>query len=134
MSPMRSRLMALLPLSVAVYGCSYHYELRAVFQDGKVTIVPANDTGTGCLWRFTVTSDQGHVVWGVEGGAYSPPPCDNKFPITYGQVPSGMKERVRAQPLHLGVTYHVEASDGDSYSGSFRLRRVLVIDQVSEQR
>ncbi|MBV9529138.1 hypothetical protein [Sphingomonas sp.] len=131
---MRSRLIALLPLSVALYGCSYHYDLRAVFQDGRVTVVPKNDKGTGCLWMFTVTSDQGRVVWDVDGGAYSPPPCDDKFPITYGQVPSGMKERVRAQPLQPGVTYRIEASDGDSYSGSFRLRRVLVIDEVSEQR
>jgi hypothetical protein len=131
---MRSWLMALLPVALTLQGCSYHYDLRAVFKEGKVTIVPKKDKGTGCLWMFTVTNDKGQVVWELDGGPYRPSPCDNKFPITYGQVPSGMKERIKAQPLQPGITYRVEASDGDGYSGSFRLRRVLVIDEAPEQR
>ena len=131
---MRSRLFAILPFALALFGCTYHYDLRAVFQNGKVTIVPKKDMGTGCLWTFTVSDDKGQVVWDVDGGPYRLPPCDNKFPITYGQVPSGMRERVKAQPLHPGVVYRVEASDGDGYSGSFRLRRVLMIDEVEGRR
>jgi hypothetical protein len=131
---MRTRLVAVLPVAFALFGCSYHYDLRAVFQDGKVTIIPEKNKGTGCLWMFTVTDDKGQVVWDLDGGPYRPPPCESKFPIKYGQVPSAMKERVKSRPLQPGVTYRVEASDGDGYSGSFRLRRVLVIDEVPEQR
>lgn len=83
---------------------------------------------------LTLTDDKGQVVWDLDGGPYRPLPCINKFPVTYGQVPSGMKERVKARPLQPGAIYRIEASDGDGYSGSFRLRRVLMIDELENQR
>ena len=45
-------------------------------------------------------------------------------------VPHDMTERVKAKPLAAGVTYRVEGWDGDSYSGAFRFRKGVVVENV----
>lgn len=94
--------------------------------------MPEKDKGTGCFSDFKVTGDTGEVVWELDAGQYLPPPCESKFPIIYASVPRGMIEKVKAQPLRADVLYKVEGWDGDSYSGAFRFRQSIVVDNVKE--
>jgi hypothetical protein len=43
-----------------------------------------------------------------------------------------MMERVKAKPLLAGVTYKVEGWDGDNYSGAFRFRQGILVDNVKD--
>jgi hypothetical protein len=114
-------------------GCSYHYQLQVVERNGWVAFEAEGDQGTGCFSDLKVTSEAGEVVWELDAGQYLPTPCENKLPLRYGVVPGGMQERVKAVPLRAGVLYRIEAWDGDSYSGAFRLGRGL-IENLEERR
>jgi len=120
--------------ALATAGCSYHYDIVAVEQFGAIVFEPAKDTGSGCFVEFSVKDQKGNVMWEVASGKYLPPPCDSKFPITYGATPQGMTERVKPVPLQTGITYRAEGWDGDNYSGAFRLRRGVIVDNMTEQR
>lgn len=123
---MRVRLAVCFFVCTVVGGCSYHYQLEAVERDGRLVFEAKGDHGTGCFADFKVTSEAGEVVWDIDAGRYLPPPCENRLPITYGVVPEGMLERVRAAPLRVGVLYRIEAWDADGYSGAFRFGRDIV--------
>jgi hypothetical protein len=117
-------------LALSLIGCSYHYDLKAVELNGKIAFVPAKDKGSGCLANFKVTSEAGEVVWDLTAGQYFSPPCQSDFPIVYGSVPRNMRERVKAEPLRAGILYKLEGWDGDRYSGAFRFRQGIVVDNV----
>lgn len=131
---MRCRALILIAMLLATTSCSYHYAIAAVEQAGKIVFLPKDEKGTGCFSDFSVQAEGGPVVWELSIGRYLPPPCDNKFPITYGAVPAGMTEKVKAVPLQAGTIYVIEGWDGDSYSGRFRFKRSIVIDNLPEQR
>lgn len=107
-------------------GCSYGHILKADAHDGKVVFAPEpqagrRSQGTGCLFNFTVKTASGETVWEWGSKGYAPPPCQSVLPVTYGVVPAGRQELTKAKPLKLDTVYVVEALDGDSYTGSFRL-------------
>ncbi len=113
-------------IALLLSGCSYGYVLKAEAHDGKVVFAPEPQTGrrsqgTGCLFNFTVKTASGETVWEWGAKAYIPPPCQSLLPVTYGVVPAGHEELTKAKPLKLDTVYVVEAWDGDSYTGSFRL-------------
>lgn len=54
--------------------------------------------------------------------------CRSDFPLNYGATPHSATSSVAAKPLLPNIRYYVAASDGDSYYGSFRIKRVLSID------
>jgi hypothetical protein len=117
-------------LALALTGCSYHYDLKALELNGRIAFVPVKEKSTGCFADFKVTADTGEVVWDLAASQYLPPPCQSDFPVVYGTVPHDMTERVKAKPLAAGVTYRVEGWDGDSYSGAFRFRPGIVVENV----
>ncbi|MGH6782497.1 MAG: hypothetical protein ACREB5_10385, partial [Sphingomonadaceae bacterium] len=100
----------------------------------RIAFEAKGSRGTGCFSNFRIISGTGEVVWSLDAGAYLPPPCDNKLPVIYGAVPTGMHERVKATPLRAGVLYRIEAWDGDTYSGAFRFRQSIVIENIDERR
>jgi hypothetical protein len=116
-------------------GCSYGYTLKAEAKDGKVTFTPEptsgrRSQGTGCLSSFTVKTKGGETVWEWGSEKYTPSPCQNLLPVTYGVVPGGLQEATKAKPLRLGVEYVVEAWDGNSYTGSFRLEQGVYAENL----
>lgn len=128
---MRRKFAAVL-LPLALFGCSYHYDLKAIELNGRIAFVPVKDKSSGCFYHFTVTSETGQVVWDLYAGQYLPPPCQSDFPVVYGTVPHDMNEHVKAKPLIPGVTYKVEGSDGGFYSGAFRFGQGIIVDNVKE--
>jgi hypothetical protein len=121
-------------LTVALTGCSYHYNLKAVELNGRIAFVPVKEKGTGCFADFKVTSETGEVVWELATSEYLPAPCQSDFPIIYGTAPHNMSERVKAKPLRAGLTYRLEGWDGDSYSGAFRFHEGIVVENIREAR
>jgi hypothetical protein len=131
---MHHRALALFAVSLLTASCSYHYTIAAVERAGAIVFEPRDDKGTGCFSDFSVAINDGPVVWKLRVDKYLAPPCQSKFPITYGVKPAGMFEEVKAAPLQPGMTYKVEGWDGDSYSGLFRLEQGITIENLSEQR
>ena len=129
---MQSRPFALLPLALLASGCSYHFEIVATERSDRLVFEPAKKTGSGCFSDFSVRSEAGVVMWKVSAERYLPPPCDSKFPIVYGVKPRGMTEVVKPLALRTDVTYKVKGWDGDSYSGTFRFRRGIVVENIPE--
>lgn len=130
---MRARFVLCLGL-ILLAACSYHYELKAVERNGRIIFEPKDDRGTGCFSDFNVTAESGEVTWDFIVGQYLPPPCKNELPVIYGRVPAGANERVKAAPLRPGILYKVEAWDGDSYSGAFRFREGVVVENIDNPR
>lgn len=126
--------MPLLAASLLATGCSYHHAIVAVERAGAVIFVSKDGKGTGCLSSFSVTDKRGRVVWRLNSASYLAPPCQSKFPITYGVKPAGMSETVKAIPLQRGSTYKLEGWDGDSYSGLFRLKLDTTIENLPESQ
>lgn len=120
-------------LALSLSGCVYEYEIDAVELEGNIAFVPGKHKGTGCLNSFKVTSETGEVVWEIDSGRYLPPPCKTRFPVFYASIPSGFTEKVAAEPLKPGVLYNVEAWDGDMYSGAFRFRQGIIIENVDNK-
>ena len=54
--------------------------------------------------------------------------CRSDFPLLYGATPRSATSSVPAKKLLSNVRYYIAASDGDSYYGSFLVRRVLSIE------
>jgi hypothetical protein len=129
---MRPLVVAPLLFILALVGCSYHYDLKAIELGGKIAFMPEKEKGTGCFSYFYVTNEAGELVWKLDAGRYLPPPCEDMFPIVYGSVPNGMTDTVPAQPLRAGVLYKVDGWDGDAYSGAFRFRQGIIIVNVDE--
>ena len=115
-------------------ACSYQYRIAAIERAGAIVFEPDGAQGTGCLSDLTVHARNGAAVWAVRAAGYRAPPCVSRFPLTYGVTPTGMSERVKAAPLRPGTVYVVEAWDGDSYSGSFRLDRRIVVENLPDRR
>ncbi len=84
--------------------------------------------------HLTVTSETGELVWEATNNTYSPPPCENRFPVIYGTAPAGLWTEVEAAPLRPGVVYEVYAWDGDGYTGTFRLGENGAVENIDEQR
>lgn len=131
---MHHRAMALLAASLLITGCSYHYAIVAVERAGAIIFYAKDEKGTGCFSDFSVAVEDGPVVWKLSVDRYLAPPCQSKFPITYGVKPAGMSEKVKAAPLQPGTTYKVRGWDGDSYSGLFRIKQGITIENLPEQR
>jgi hypothetical protein len=87
-------------------------------RQGRVSFEPRGERGTGCLSTFTVTSQDGEVMWRIDAGAYLTRPCQDRFPLTYGAKLEGIAEEVEAKRLRPGG-YRAEGWDGDSYGGAF---------------
>ena len=111
-------------------SCSNLYDMIAVEHDSTFAFQPKDDKGSGCLSDFSVSDNSGAVVWRISTETYIPPPCENRFPIVYGIVPKGMNEEITPAQLKPGTTYKMHAWDGDGYSGSFRFRRGLIIENL----
>ena len=138
---MRHRLLALLPLTAALNGCSSAYDLRAVVIGGKVAFVPAETDIWGrpdCIYSISVSALGGPALKAkmtddarmVANGSYwnktyEVTSCDNPFPVFYGAKLKGppfyknqKSYNVEAKPLREGVVYEVStSSEGSAYGG-----------------
>ena len=124
--PMVLRRSLALFLVLTLVGCSMSYPVKAVFITGKLHFQP-DEKLNGCLNRFRVETEDGEVMWQLEG-SFRSSPCEDNFPLAYGTIPTGLTSRVAAKPLSEGVLYKVEGSDGDRYYGAFRYGRQQVIN------
>ena len=111
-------------------GCSRSFPVEASFENGRIRF-DAKEKLNGCLYRFHIGAPDGETMWSV-WGYFRSNPCDDLFPIFYGVVPKGLSERTTAKPLKEGITYRIEASDGDRYYGAFSYRRTVVIENRPE--
>ena len=59
-------------------------------------------------------------------------PARRDLPDVPGDVPAGTTAEGPPKRLEPGVTYYVYASDGDTYYGSFEIKRVLKVDSNPE--
>ncbi len=116
--------LALLPMA----GCSNAYPLDVVFI-GRNVAFAAKKHSPRCLFYVKVASGSGEVMWQFNGPLQSPD-CKSDFPLIYGKVPRGAQSPFPAKPIQPNVEYFVEATDGDWYLGSFRIRRVLKIESA----
>ena len=114
----------------ALCGCSYSYPLEVKFLDGKI-VFSAEGHSSGCLSALEVTSQTGQSMWKFDGPLRFRD-CKNKLPLVYGHVPAGTTAAGPPKRLEPGVTYYVYASDGDTYYGSFEIKRVLKVDSNPE--
>lgn len=105
---MHHRASALLAASLLTTSCSYHYTIAAVEKAGAIVFEPRDHKGTGCFSDFSVAINDGPVVWKLSVGKYLAPPCQGKFPITYGVKPAGMSEEVNTAPLQPGIRVRLE--------------------------
>lgn len=121
---LRYGLSALAPLLLA--GCSYSYPIDVGFVGGKVAF-SANEHGSGCLNYLEVKSEAGELMWRFEGPLQLSD-CRSDFPLIYGATPRSATASTPAKKLLPNIRYYIAASDGDSYYGSFRVKRVLTID------
>ena len=121
--------------AVLISGCSYGYTLKAEMRDGHVYFVvepaPHKPPPGGCLDDFTVKAPTGEVMWAWKADSYIRPPCRSDLPLAYGVIPAGRRELTKAKPLKLGVVYSVVGWAGDAYSGSFRLKQAIVVDNFT---
>jgi hypothetical protein len=126
-----SRAASIALVTSALCGCSYSYPLEVGFSDGKV-IFSATKHSSGCLSSLEVTSQTGQSMWKFDGPLRFVD-CKNELPLVYGHVPSGTTSAGLPQRLKPDVTYYIYASDGDTYYGSFRIRRMLSVDSDPER-
>lgn len=109
--------------SLFLTGCSYDYPLKAVFREGELHFVAANnnwyfgDTGF-CPNEVSLRSGTGQLVWQIATEDFIHP-C-NLFPLRVGDEPEGWSTVVPLQPLKSGELYIVSGWGGDSYHGAFR--------------
>ena len=126
---LRYGLIALAPLLLA--SCSYSYPIDVGFVRGKVAF-SAKKHSSGCLDYLEVKSEAGELMWRFEGPLQLSD-CRSDFPLTYGATPRSATASTPAKKLLPNTQYYIAASDGDSYYGSFRIGRVLLIDSDSEK-
>ena len=112
--------------ALALTACSYSYPIDVSFIGGKVAF-SASEHSSGCLNYLEVKSETGQLMWRFEGPLQLSG-CRSDFPLIYGATPRTATSSVPAKKLLSNVRYYIAASDGDSYYGSFRVRRVLSID------
>jgi hypothetical protein len=140
---------------LALTGCSYTYELRAVVIDGHIAFIvdPNSDRQPDCIRSIYVETDEGVTAKPamgddaglVEHGAFwwkdtAVTECPNPFPIRYGQHLEGrpfayqnrVTAGVEAKPLVIGVIYDVTTtSSGSGYGGCrFRIRADRTIENL----
>ena len=114
----------------ALCGCSYSYPLKVVFLDGNIAF-STDRHSSGCLSTLEVTSQTGQSMWKFDGPLRFTD-CKNELPLVYGHIAAGTTSAGPPKRLEPDVTYYVYASDGDTYYGSFKIRRVLKVDSESE--
>lgn len=103
-----------------VAGCSFTYRVIAVYHGASVYFVKEEGgKGTGCLSNFSITSENGDVVWKISRDAYQAPPCQSTFPLEYGSAPKGFTVEIPPQTLKHGVRYRIDGWDGDTAEGGF---------------
>ncbi len=124
---------------LAVGGCSYTFDVRAVMIDGRLAFV-ADGPSRGrakCVTRIAVLAEERDSATEAEsvearnrrayawrdGGGYD---CGNRFPIFYGELFEGQNEAglpdVAAEPLRVGTAYEVSAVAGSTGYGGGRFR------------
>jgi hypothetical protein len=111
---------------LALTACSYSYPIEVSFIGGRVAF-SVSEHSSGCLNYLEVKSETGQLMWRFEGPLRLSG-CRNDFPLIYGATPRSATSSVPAKKLLPDVRYYIAASDGDSYYGSFRVRRILSID------
>jgi hypothetical protein len=100
-------------------GCSRSLPVEAVVIDGAISFI-ADEKLNGCLDTFRVVSDDGEVMWQIEG-EFRSSPCRDNFPLRYGVTPAELSTHTEPKPLRPGPLYRIAGSDGDHYYGAFRI-------------
>jgi hypothetical protein len=116
----------LVAVALLATSCSSSYPIEVTFINGKVAF-SASKRLDGCLNYLEVKSESGELMWRFEG-PFRHSECHNDFPLIYGSAPQSAASSTCAKRLLPDIRYYVAASDGDSYYGSFRVRRVLSIE------
>jgi hypothetical protein len=127
---MACRRIAFWAILLLLAGCSYQYDLVAVERGGAIVFQPAKKHGNGCLSDMTIESENGEIMWRLDAGKYraADPDCPSSFPVTYGVAPHGLPQQAPAKALKPGVLYFVQAWDGDSYTGAFRFKQGIIVE------
>ncbi|MHA6719118.1 hypothetical protein ACX40Y_06655 [Sphingomonas sp. RS6] len=116
---------------LALAGCSYAYPIDVDFVGGEI-VFSAEDRSSGCLSHFEVTSEAGDLMWSFDKPLKFSE-CRSDFPLKYGATPEDATDSKPAKKLMPNVRYYVYATDGDTYYGSFRFRRVLSMESDPEK-
>jgi hypothetical protein len=154
---MRPRNVIVALSALALSGCSYIYDLRAIVIDGHLAFVvdPKSKRQADCIRSIHVQTVQGETAQAkpgpndaeglVRNGVfwwkdYAVDECPNKFPIRYGQslvgrpfvYSGGDTKGVEAKPLIISVVYQVvTASAGSGYGGGrFRIRADRTVENL----
>ena len=144
-SPLRLSSIAL--AAFALGSCSYSYKLLAVVIDGRLAFVvdPSSRRDAECIDGITVEAAAGETATAKAGPADDArlvargifwqesmkEPCQNQFPVFYGQplkgerlvhgedMPDFIADEVRyvveAKPLRVNVVYEVSTTSGSGY-------------------
>lgn len=140
---------------VALSGCSYPYDVRAVILHGKLAFIvdPNSKIKPDCIRSVHVQTDESaraKPAYGdnsalVANGIYwwkdfALDACPNRFPIFYGQPligqpfinQDGSTTAVEPKPLVPGVIYEIgTTSRGSGYgSGRFRIRPDRTVENL----
>ncbi|WP_126001954.1 hypothetical protein [Sphingomonas sp. ABOLE] len=99
---------------------------------GGEIIFSVKDRNSGCLNHFEVTSETGDLMWSFDK-PLKHSDCRSNFPLKYGATPGDATGSTPAKKLTPNVRYYVYATDGDTYYGSFRFRRVLSMQSNPEK-
>jgi hypothetical protein len=131
-----------------ISSCSYGYGIRAEGHEGSLVFVIE---GGPSFWgpkpevcEFHVTDeaaqkpkpyswskDDPAILWEFRVPSPETGNGCSAFPVTYGKVPAGAEELVKAKPLARNRTYHVNAyAPGIRGFGSFQL--VTTVQNVKE--
>ena len=128
----------MLALPLALGGCSYSYDLRAVAIGGRLAFVvdTKSNRGPSCFNNVEVIArggvranaspgdDASLVRYGTFWNQRLDYGCVDQFPLFYGQTfrgkanPGQGLNRVAAKPLKIGVIYEVSTTSGATGYGS----------------
>lgn len=152
---MRSIMALVLPLALS--GCSYVYDLRAIVINGRLAFMvdPRSKRQADCIRSIHVQTADGETASAKPGPDdaeglvangvywwkdYAIDGCPNPFPILYGQPLAGRPfvysdgdtRGVEAKPLRIGVIYEVQTSSGGSGygEGRFRIRADRTVENL----
>lgn len=122
---------------LALTGCSYSFDVRAVMIDGRLAFVPAPQSRKAeCISRVMVREEgppaaQTFEAWmqsdlWVDQGGYD---CTDRFPLFYGEALKGNdvgrstpSREVAPKALRVGTIYEVMIVSGATGYGGGRFR------------
>jgi len=114
-----------MPLTLALSGCSYSYDVVASVRDGRLVLMidPSSPQKPSCLRRVEIIPKDGrNPVW-EESVGYDDD-CANRFPLPYGTRLKGQHQEgqgvVQAQQLRRGVIYDISTTTGATGYGGGR--------------